>query len=534
MVKIVRIWIAHRGCPQQHHSASEFAEIRTMKDSARASYREELSRKAIQLTRSWWLPAFMLLLTSIMAIRMQPLLVGEVSSGLIFVIGITVIGATSGMTAALVSAVVSAAIFNFFLASPVLTFRMSTGKDLAPPLIFTACAIASGLLAGRLKDQTSLLGQANLQLESLLETSRMLQAAPDSTAIQAALERTLPVRLGIGFVLWLFVIVDGKLYSLKADASRPDMFRLANEVIGGEDAVLAGESSIAYRLDGSRSCVGALVVENVGGAIVDTTFFKALASMVGLALERPQLASVIARTEARARTEELKSALLSSVSHDLRTPLTIISASASSLIEFGSRFDGETSRVLLRGIVEECNRLNRFTSNLLELSRLQSGRQSLRGQVLSVNDLLRSVVKRLNFQTMDHRIEITTTQQDMLVTADTALFELALTNIIQNALLYSEPDSTVSVKSDRDGQSCVLTVTDEGCGIPEAEQSLVFDRFYRVKRNEASSQGSGLGLAIAKGFVEAFDGLIELTSPVANGKGTSVTIRLPLVEEAAT
>src|SRR5690606_28769966 len=103
-------------------------------------------------------------------------------------------------------------------------------------------------------------------------------------------------------------------------------------------------------------------------------------------------------------------------------------------------------------------------------------------------------------------------------------------NILQNALLYSEPDSTVSVKSDRDRQSCVLTVTDQGCGIPEAEQSLVFDRFYRVKRNEASSQGSGLGLAIAKGFVEAFDGLIELNSPVANGKGTSVTIRLPLVE----
>ena len=242
--------------------------------------------------------------------------------------------------------------------------------------------------------------------------------------------------------------------------------------------------------------------------------------------------TVIAETAASARTEELKSALLSSVSHDLRTPLTAISASASSLIEFGSRLDSETSQSLLQGIVDECGRLNRFTANLLELSRLQSGGVSIKGQVLSVNDVVRSVVHRLKSRAAGHEIKIATPQHDILVNADTALFELALTNIIQNALLYSDAGSTVLIQSDSDRNGCTLTITDHGCGIPEGEQSRVFERFYRVKRSEASPQGSGLGLAIAKGFVEAFDGSIDISSPVLGGKGTSVTIRLPTVSEA--
>ena len=221
----------------------------------------------------------------------------------------------------------------------------------------------------------------------------------------------------------------------------------------------------------------------------------------------------------------------SSVSHDLRTPLTAISASASSLIEFGSRFDNETSKALLQGIVDECDRLNRFTANLLELSRLQAGGPSIAGQVLSVNDVVRSVVQRLRTRFAGREISVSSTDPEILVTADTALFELALTNVIQNALTYSEPDQPVLVQCSCDRNQCVLTVTDQGCGVPEAEQTRVFERFYRVKRSEHSPQGSGLGLAIAKGFVEAFDGTVNLMSPVIGGKGTTVTITLPVVSE---
>lgn len=468
-------------------------------------------------------------ITVILVIAMKPVLDGEVSSGMLFMLGITLVGARSGLVPALIAAVLASAIFNFFLADPVLTFRMSSGRDLAPPLLFTACAMVSGLLAGRLKDKTFQLGQTNLQLESLLETSRLLQAAADVPAIQAALARTVPGRLG--FRLSLFGIRDGQAYSLDACSGRIGLLTLANAVADGQTIARDGERA-AYRLDGSQSCVGALIVENDSGANVDPAFLEALASLVGLALERSQFASMIAESEANSRTEELKSALLSSVSHDLRTPLTAISASASSLIEFGSRFDNETSRSLLQGIVDECERLNRFTANLLELSRLQSSGTSLKGQVLSVNDVVHSVVQRLRSRLPDRELKIAAPQSDILVTADTALFELALTNVIQNATLYSEPDTPILIQSDCDRHNCTLSVTDQGCGIPKADQSRVFERFYRVKRSESSPQGSGLGLAIAKGFVEAFGGEIEIRSPVLGGRGTTVTIRLPMVNEA--
>jgi len=288
-----------------------------------------------------------------------------------------------------------------------------------------------------------------------------------------------------------------------------------------------------YALHGSNGVVGVLVSDEAAESGLDHSFMLALAQVIGLALERARFATVIAENEASTRTEELKSALLSSVSHDLRTPLTTISASASSLIEFGTRLDNDTSRSLLQGIVDECERLNRFTANLLELSRLQSGGRGIKGQVLSVNDVVRSVVHQLRTRVTNREISIAATQGDILVNADTALFELALTNVIQNALVYSDPGTPVLVQTSCDRNNCYLTVTDQGCGIPESEQSRVFERFYRVKRSEPTPQGSGLGLAIAKGFVEAFDGSIQLSSPVLAGKGTTVTIRLPIVSDGA-
>ncbi len=473
-----------------------------------------------------WVSAAAILITSVLAaVVLKPVLDGEVSSGLIFVFGITLVGATSGLAASLVCALIASAIFNFVVAEPVLTFRLTTGEDLAPPIIFTLCAIVSGVLAGRLKDRSFELGQANIQLESLLETSRRLQAAPDIFSIEQILKTSVVGKLD--FDLSLFRIHEGNAAPFDPAEHHLELLTLAAEVMKSEKAIMRAPPHIAYRLDGSRTCVGALVVREPDHGRIEPTFLPALASLIGLALERAQFAEVIAEAEATARTEELKSALLSSVSHDLRTPLTTISASASSLIEYGARFDTETANSLLRGIVDECERLNRFTANLLELSRLQSGVAGLSGQILSVADIVRSVAQRARPRAGKREIKFVAPREEILVEADTALFELALTNVIQNAILYSDDGSIILVQADGDARFCTLNVTDQGCGIPKEDHYRVFDRFYRVKRNEASPQGSGLGLAIAKGFVEAFGGVIEIMSPVMGGHGTSVIIRLP-------
>lgn len=478
---------------------------------------------------NWFVAAAILTTSVLLAIVMKPVLDGEVSSGLIFVFGITLVGATSGLTASLVCALIASAIFNFVVAEPELTFRLSTGEDLAPPIIFTLCAIVSGVLAGRLKDRSFRLGQANFQLESLLETSRRLQMALDAVSIENVLKTSVIDRLG--FDLALFRMRDGSVTPFNPPTTKSDRLALANNVVKNEKPILLDGPCVAYRLDGSQACVGAMVVCKLNHTQEEQAFLSALSSLVGLALERAQFAEVIAETEAVARTEELKSALLSSVSHDLRTPLTTISASASSLIEYGARFDTETANGLLRGIVDECERLNRFTANLLELSRLQSGGSALFGQTLSVTDIVRSVAQRARLRAGNREIKVVTPREDILVEADTVLFDLALTNVLQNAILYSQDSSIILVQADGDANFCTLTITDQGCGIPKEDHQKVFERFYRVKRAESSPQGSGLGLAIAKGFVEAFGGVIEVMSPVMAGKGTSVIIRLPGVAE---
>ncbi len=475
--------------------------------------------------KNWVVAAAISLVSIVAAVFLKPVLDGEVSSGLIFVFGITLVGATSGLTASLVCAVLASAIFNFVVAEPVLTFRLTTGEDLAPPIIFTLCAIVSGVLAGRLKDRSFQLARANVQLESLLETSRRLQAALDIESIEEVLEESIVGKLGFDLSLFPIQAHDGE--PIEPWGKHPDLLAMAIAVVKSEKPIFQSPPYVAYRLDGSRTCVGALVVREPKDVSIEPTFLPALASLIGLALERAQFADVIAETQATSRTEELKSALLSSVSHDLRTPLTTISASASSLIEYGARFDPATANTLLQGIVDECERLNRFTANLLELSRLQSGAAALNCQTLSVTDVVRSVTQRARARADGREIKFVAPHEDVLVEADTALFELALTNVLQNAILYSDEDSIILIQADGNTYECTLTITDQGCGIPKEDQERVFDRFYRVKRVEVSPQGSGLGLAIAKGFVEAFGGVIEIMSPVMGGRGTSVIIRLP-------
>ena len=468
----------------------------------------------------------LLAVSCLAGIAVKPWL-GEGYSALIFVLGISLAGASSGLTLALVNALIASAIFNLFVAEPVLTFRLTTGTDLAPPVVFTLCAIVSGVLSGRLKDETYRVRLANLQLASLLQTSRSLQKATSEAEVLQALKAVLPGKLG--FNLALYRLVDGSPVPVGDSPTDPGWTLVAWR-LGAENVEFIHAAPLSgYRLTGSNGVVGALVNDEADNSGLERAFMLAVARVTGLALERAELASRIAEAQAAARTEELKTALLSSVSHDLRTPLATISASASSLIEYGERFDAETSRQLLVGIAEECDRLNHFTSNLLEMTRLQAGQSGLRISALSAVDVIRGVISRLKRSVRGQSIEFVPPRQEVLVAVDTALFELVLTNILQNAILYSGDATKILVRCDVDGNDCAISVTDQGVGIPFADQQKIFERFYRVERNESAPKGTGLGLAIARGFVEAFGGTISVVSPVDRGRGTVVTIRLPLL-----
>lgn len=457
-------------------------------------------------------------------------LIGPVAAALIFVLGITVAGALGGVVAALAASLVAFLFYNFFLTDPAFSFRFATSRDIAPLIIFNLCGLVAGVLAGRLKDHAKAARRSNLQLENLLELSRTLQAAVRQQDVVAAVAKA--AYHVVGARISLFRQTPDALEPLDAPPHDPDWQELADRTLASETPMLEEDGRIARRLDGSEGNLGVMVIEAFRPGRLDATFIDALGNMIALALERAALSEKISESRASARAEELKTTLLGSVSHDFRTPLAAISASASSLITYRDQLDAPTSAGLLRSIVEECERLNRYTANLLEMSRLEAGGGLAGLQILSVAEMVGAAIKRVRPRAGNRTIR-RCDEHDVLVSANAALFELVLLNVLDNAIRYSSDESSICIMIDHVGERCALTIADEGIGIPPADLERVFTRFHRVSRAEAAPRGSGLGLAIAKGFVEALGGTIEARIPGIGNAGTRIVISLPAVEEDA-
>jgi len=428
---------------------------------------------------------------------------GEISGALIFVLGITLAGTTRGLGAALLAAMTSFLLYNFYFAEPLLTFRLETLSDLTPLVIFNVTAVLSGISAGRLKDEHEAAAVANASLSALLGISRALQMALTVDDVRAVLET--PSAQAAGVILLPEAVPEDRAtaHGVSVDPQRVDGLPLDRQ----------GQITIRVRAGGRA--VELAVDAKKTGKDGEGTFGRALANLVALALERAELSLKVAEAEATARTESLKSALLSSVSHDLRTPLTIIRASASSLIDYGDQLEPPVAQSLLHSILGETDRLNRFTANLLEMTRIEAGQNTSSWQILSVSDIVTAAIRRVRPKAGNRIIE-RMDADDCFVLADAVLFELVLVNVLENAVLYSPDRTRIAVDFDRSLGRCVLTI------------ARIFDRFYRGQAVEPNARGSGLGLAIARGFVRACGGTIHAETPGIGRAGCRIVISLPL------
>ena len=441
---------------------------------------------------------------------------GEASGALIFVVGITLAGATKGLGAALLAAMASFLLYNFYFAEPVLTFRFDTLDNFAPLIVFNLSAVVSGILAGRARDRAAAVAAANASLTALLQISRSLQSAVRFEDIERALASPIAQAAGIKMLP-----PDPPSRTMPVDdpaAAGPVGATPTDAPIFGTYRFACGARAISLKFtplqpEDSENPLG-----------------PPLANLVTLAMERAALSEKIAEAEAAARTESLKSALLSSVSHDFRTPLATIKASASSLIDFGDKLEPGVADDLLKTIVEESERLNRFTANLLQMTKLEAGQPLPSVEIVSVSDMLSVAVRRIRPRAGERAIE-RHGREDCLVRADASLFELVLINVLENAILYSADGSRIAIGLTREPEMCLIEIADEGRGIPKAELQRVFDRFHRVDAAEQMPRGSGLGLAIAKSFVQACGGSVEAEVPGLNKRGTCIRIRLPLAAQ---
>jgi len=278
-------------------------------------------------------------------------------------------------------------------------------------------------------------------------------------------------------------------------------------------------------MDGVAGPMGVLTATGEWRRFED--FLPSFATLAAVALERSILSERVGEVRALERSEQIKSALLSSVSHDFRTPLAAISASASSLIEFEHQITADQKSLFLKTILSECTRLDNYASNLLELSKLE-GDEALRMQVLSISDIVGSVLSLTYIRNADRQIHVAV-PADVLVETNTTLFELTLLNVLGNAINFSDPGSRIEVEARHESGTVELIVRDEGHGLAPDELTRIFEKFYRGAKAHRRSSGSGLGLAIAQGFVVATGGSIDASVPGIGERGLTITMRLPVV-----
>jgi two-component system sensor histidine kinase KdpD len=252
----------------------------------------------------------------------------------------------------------------------------------------------------------------------------------------------------------------------------------------------------------------------------------ALLDQMALAIDRSLLIGEAVRAAALEDSERLRTTLLASLSHDLRTPLASITGAVTTLRQFGAQMPEDGRDDLLASIEEESARLSRFVANLLDMSRIESGALKMRRDFVEPSEIVRAASERARKAFSAFRIETSIARDLPFIRADAQMLEQVLFNLLDNAHKYGGEAGAV-VHARQEGEKVVISVTDDGPGVKPADLGRIFEKFYRGGRADGRKAGTGLGLSICKGLVEAMGGTIEAQSPAARRRGTRILLRFP-------
>jgi two-component system sensor histidine kinase KdpD len=458
---------------------------------------------------------------------------------MIFLASVLISGLLFGLRPAIAASALAIVTYNFFFLSPRFSLEIGHPGDVLTFVIFLAVAAATGWLTGRVRDQARLSSQRASGVTALLAASRRLSAAAtqEETA-QALAEQASAASSGRAVVL---LPQEGELAQA---AGAPATALLTTgamaaarwawdkgEAAGVGTGTLPQVGWTFWPLVGLRGRAGVAGVElNPRSGADDERLVAALLDQGAVALERAELAAVTVEHEALRRSDQLRAALLNSISHDLRTPLSTVMGSATTLIDYGKSLKPDVRSDLLLSIREEAERLNRYVGDLLDMTRLEGGALKTRSEWTDARDVLDAAIGRIARRLESRQLVRDFPPELTSVQADPGLLEQAIVNILENAVAYSPDGSRIEVAAYEDRGNVVISIEDEGPGIPQADIEQVFEKFRRLEepsdRGERN-KGAGLGLSIAKGFVEAMGGRIAAASPILYGRGTRVLISLP-------
>ncbi len=468
--------------------------------------------------------------------------VGVGNVDLVFLTTIVAIAVRFGLLPSLLASVASALAYNFFFLPPIYTLTITDPSNLVAFGFFTLVAIIVSSVAARARTQAVAATDRARVTESLYSFSRKLAGAGTvddvlwATAYQTAL--MLKVRV-------MLLLPENGSIALKAAYPPEDILDDADlaaakwawendRAAGRGSDTLPGARRLFLPMRTGRGAIGVMGIDSDKPGPLLTPdqrrLVDALRDQGALAIERVRLVEDMDRVERTAETERLRSALLTSISHDLRTPLAAVLGAAGTLRDIGQKLSDAEKADLLATIIDESERLNRFIANLLDMTKLESGAVSPNVTLHDIGEIVGSALRRASRILSHHDVELELAPDLPMLELDAVLFEQVLFNLLDNAAKYAPADTTIRIQSWRTAESVCLRVLDEGSGIPAGDLDHIFDKFYRAQKTDQVRAGTGLGLAISRGFVEAMHGTIVAANRT-DRSGAAFTISLPIPRE---
>src|SRR5665213_3619356 len=467
------------------------------------------------------------------------------SIGMLFLVPVLLSAVTFGLRPALFTALLSALTYNFFFLPPLYTFTVADPNNLLSFTVLLFVAIIVGNLAARVRVQADIASaRARITAELYSYAGKLAGIARLDDILWAAAFQIASM-LKTNVVILLPDPVTGRP-AIRAGYPPEDELDLQDLAAAGwcwDHATPAGRNPETFPVSKRlflpmRTGFGLVGViglhrfnEKTWFTPDDRRLLDALIDQTALAIERSQLVERVDEAQVHVEADKLRVAMLTSLSHDLRTPLASILGSATTLLSNRNLYDSKQTDELLATIRDEAERLDRFVGNLLDMSRLEAGALGVKLEVVDVAELVEAASKRLARRLSGHQIKFDFPDDLPLVSVDPLLLEQTIVNLLDNAAKYAPSTSCIRVGARVSANVVLLTIEDEGPGIPPEALPHIFDKFYRAKAADRRVAGTGLGLAVARGFVEAFGGRLDAANRT-DRIGAVLTVSLPISQKA--
>jgi two-component system, OmpR family, sensor histidine kinase KdpD len=445
--------------------------------------------------------------------------VNQTTIALTFLLAILAVSAVWGMAVSIFMSVAAVLGFNYFFLPPVGTLTIADPQNWVALFAFLVTSIVGSQLSARIRKEADESHQRRREIERLYKFSQKLLAEGNVIQLMNAIPNYI-VESFEGGAAELFLPQKDKFYRSGFGAAHLDEEKMKAVFLRDEGVFESQEGLYFIPVRMGVRPIGSL---GISGSRLSRQTLDAVGSLVAIAIERARAVEKLGETEAERQGERLKSALLDSIAHDFRTPLTSIKAATTSLLAAESPDRGQT-RELLTIINEECDRLNRLVEEAAEMSRLEAGEFELDLAPTQIGDIIQAALEQCDTALAGRRVEVKLSPNLPPVRADLVRIKDALVHLIDNANIYSPKDQPITISAEVAGDNVTTSVADRGPGIDDFEQGMIFDKFYRGKDQRYLVRGTGMGLPIAKAIITAHKGTISVTSQLGHGSVFSFTL----------